>query len=401
MKYVVILGDGMAGNPVKSRGNKTTLMTADKKSIDSLAKSGQNGKLKTVPEDMPPGSAVANLGVLGYDPKKYFNGRAVLEAASIGVELDENDLALRCNLICVEDGKIKNHSAGHIETEQADELIEALNSEFGSDMVRFHTGTSYRNLLVIKGGSEMLECVPPHDVPGTAVSEVLITAKNVEAEATANMINRLILDSKEFLENHPVNQKRKKSGKSVANSIWPWSPGKKPIMPKFEDLYGISGAIISAVDLIKGIAIYAGMEVIEVEGATGLHDTNYEGKASAAIDALKKHDFVYVHVEASDEAGHEGDFDLKVKCIEYLDKRIVKYIIDHRSEVGDDVTIAVLPDHPTPVELKTHTRDAVPFIINNPNNPADDVEVYDEVNSDKGFYGVVDGSDFINLLIKS
>ncbi len=402
MKYIVILGDGMSDQPEIEHGGLTPLMAAHIPNIDQLAKMGRSGLLKTIPERLHPGSEVANLAVLGYDVESVFEGRGVIEAASIGVQLFEGDLALRCNLICIADEKIKNHSAGHITTPEALELINYLDENLGNESVKFYPGVSYRHLLVIRGGNKSLKCVPPHDVPGTPVNDVLPGSSNESGEPTAQLLLELIQKSRQLLENHPVNLKRKSDGKDMANSIWPWSPGYKPAMKTLKEMFGIgTGAVISAVDLIQGIGVYAGLDVIKVEGATGLYDTNYEGKAQAAVEALKNHDFVYLHVEASDEAGHEGDYDLKLKTIEYLDHRIVKYLMDEISKMDEPVAIAVLPDHPTPWKLKTHTRDAVPFLIWYPGIEADKVDRYDESTAKNGGYGVLESHQFMQELLKS
>jgi 2,3-bisphosphoglycerate-independent phosphoglycerate mutase len=340
------------------------------------------------------------MAVLGYDVEKVFEGRGVLEAASMGIELKPGDLGLRCNLLTIENEKIKNHSAGHISNEEASELIHFLNEKLGSETVQFYPGVSYRHLLVIKNGIKEMACTPPHDVTGTPFKDVLIKSKNNEAQKTTDLLNYLILQSQKLLENHPVNMNRKALGKEPANSIWPWSPGYKPAMPTLNEMFGIKkSAVISAVDLIHGIGVYAGMEVIHVEGATGLYNTNYEGKAKAAVDALKKNDLVYLHIEASDEAGHEGDVELKTKTIEYLDERVVKYILEETAKMKEEVAIAILPDHPTPCALKTHTRDAVPFTIYKPGNQPDEVNVYDEFDVKKGAFGVVKGDEFIRLFL--
>ncbi len=394
MKYLVILGDGMADRPIKKLANKTPLMVADKPNIDFIAEKGQNGLLKTIPDDMPTGSAVANLSVMGFDPKKYFSGRGTLEAANMGVKLEKNDLAMRCNLLTIQDDKIKNHSAGHISTEEAKELIGVLNQELGTKNIKFHSGISYKHLLIIKNGNENVECFPPHDYPNTNFNEVLVKSHD-GGEETKNLLNDLIIKSHKILKEHAINKKRIEEGKDPANSIWPWSPGKKPQMPSFKELYGLNGAVISAVDLINGIGVYAGMDIIKVEGATGLYDTNYEGKAEAAIETLKNHDFLYLHIEATDEAGHEGDIDLKIKCIEYLDKRIVKYILGNKDKIGDELTIAVLPDHPTPAEMRIHTREAVPFIIYKPGEIQDIVDTYNEEDAKKGIYKTLSGIEFM------
>ena len=391
----------MADERIAKLNNQTPLEAANKPYMDLLAKKGRCGLLHTVPNGFKPGSEIANMCVLGYDVRTEFEGRGSLEAASIGVAIQEGEMAMRCNLICVEDGKIKNHSAGHISNEEAKELIEFLQAELGDDIFCFHNGISYRHLLIMKGGNKAITCTPPHDVPGTEVEKVLVKADNADAENTAKLLNELILKSQELLENHPVNLKRKAAGKDPANSIWVWSPGYKPSMKTLKDKFGISsGAVISAVDLIKGIGIYAGLESIEVEGATGLYNTNYEGKAEAAINALKENDFVFLHVEASDEAGHEGDVDLKVKTIEYLDSRIVKPIYEEISKWDEPVSIAILPDHPTPCAIKTHTASAIPFIIYNPEKEADKVEVYDEFSVKEGSYGVLNEDEFIKSFLK-
>lgn len=402
MKYIIVLGDGMADEPLAAYGGKTPLQMAEKPVIDSLAQKGRTGLLKTVPDDMPPGSEIANMAVLGYDVSTVFEGRGVLEAASIGVELEANDLALRCNLICLENGNIKNHSAGHISNDESYELIDFLNKNLGNETIRFYPGVSYRHLLVIKNGKKQLNCAPPHDVPGQPFRSNLIQAENSEAEATAKLLNYLILRSQALLAGHPINLKRKEAGKDMANSIWPWSPGYKPQMPTLKELFGIEkSAVISAVDLIQGIGVYAGMDVIKVEGATGLYNTNYEGKAEATIAALKDHDLVYLHVEASDEAGHEGDVELKTRTINYLDARIVKYLVEETSKMTEPVTIAVLPDHPTPCATKIHTRDAVPFLIYKPGETPDAAEFYDEFEVKKGSYGLLSGDQFMKALLKS
>ena len=399
MKRIIILGDGMADEPIAALGGKTPLQAAHKPTIDKLAQLGKNGVFSTVPDGFKPGSEIANMTVLGYDVRTEFEGRGSLEAASIGVAIQPGEMAMRCNIICVENGNIKNHSAGHISNEEAKILIDYLQEKLGDDVFTFHNGISYRHLLVMKGGDKRINCTPPHDVPGTPVKDVMVEALVPEAAETARLLNELTLKSQELLKDHPVNLKRIAAGKDPANSIWVWSPGYKPSMQTLAQKVGIkSGAVISAVDLIKGIGIYAGLESIEVEGATGLFDTNYEGKAQAAIDALKTNDFVFLHVEASDEAGHEGDVDLKVKTIEYLDSRIVKPIYDAVSAWDEPVTIAILPDHPTPCAIKTHTNAPVPFIIYNPTQAGDSVQVYDEQAAQQGAYGHVSDNEFMQLL---
>jgi len=400
MKYLIILGDGMADEPIASLGNKTPLQAAKTPAIDKIAALGRNGLLDTIPKGFLPGSEIANLSVLGYDLNKVFEGRGSLEAASMGIAIEPGEMAMRCNLICIEDGKIKNHSAGHISNEEAHELILFLQDELGSEEVNFFPGVSYRHLFKMKGGNKHLDCTPPHDVPGTPFADVMILAETQEAEDTADFLNELTLRSQELLENHPVNLKRAAEGKDKANSIWLWSPGYKPEMKTLLKTYHLkNGAVISAVDLIKGIGVYAGLEVINVEGATGLYNTNYEGKAQAAIKALRTNDFVYLHIEASDEAGHEGDVELKIKTIEYLDSRIVKPIFEEVSTWDEPVAIAILPDHPTPCVYRTHTRTPVPFVIYKPGVEPDEVTVYDEFAASDGSYGLLKGAEFMNEFI--
>jgi len=401
MKYIIILGDGMADEPIPALGGKTPLQVACTPNMDLLARLGRNGRLSTVPQGFPPGSEIANLSLLGYDVRFEFEGRGSLEAASIGVALQPGEMAMRCNLICIEKGCIKNHSAGHISNQEAAELIHFLQKELGNDFIRFHAGVSYRHLLVMQGGNKQLACTPPHDVPGTLFRDVLVKALIPEAEKTAETLNHLILRSQKLLATHPVNLRRQEAGKDPANSIWPWSPGYKPAMKTLMQQYPClkSGSVISAVDLIKGIGIYAGLESIEVEGATGLYNTNYEGKAQAAIEALRRKDFVFLHVEATDEAGHEGDVELKIRTIEYLDSRIVGPIFNAVKDWDEPVAIAVLPDHPTWCSIRTHVNEPVPFLIYKPGLPPDDVTVYDEIAAEKGSYGLLKGKEFIEQLI--
>ena len=396
MKHIIILGDGMADEPIGSLGGLTPLQYAKTPYMDELARQGVTGRMKTVADGFHPGSEVANMAVLGYDLPTVYEGRGVLEAASIGVELQPGDMAMRCNLICVEEEILKNHSAGHIATEEADELIHSLNEQLGSEQVHFYTGVSYRHLLVIKGGDKRVACTPPHDVPLHPFRPLLVKAEVPEAQATADLLNELILRSQELLKNHPVNLRRQAEGKDMANSIWPWSPGYRPAMRTMKEMYGIErGAVISAVDLIRGIGVYAGLKVLHVEGATGLYDTNYEGKAQAALEALKENDFVYLHIEASDEAGHEGDVALKVKTIENLDRRAVGPIYEAVKQWKEPVAIAVLPDHPTPCAVRTHTNQPVPFLIWKPGEAPDDVTRFDEFAVAEGKYGVLEKDQFI------
>ena len=401
MKHIIILGDGMADWAVPSLNNKTLLQHAKTPNMDNLARLGKNGRLITVADGFHPGSEVANMSVLGYDLPTVYEGRGPLEAASIGVELQPGEMAMRCNIICIEGENIKNHSAGHITTEEADELIKYLQEHLGNERVRFHTGVQYRHLLVIKDGNKHLDCTPPHDVPLKPFAPLMIKPLEEEAEETANLLNELILKSQELLKDHPINKKRIAEGKDPANSIWPWSPGYRPQMDTLSQTYPSvkKGAVISAVDLINGIGYYAGLRRIDVDGATGLYDTNYENKVAAALEALKTDDFVYLHIEASDEAGHEGDIDLKIRTIENLDSRAVGPIYEAVKEWDESVAIAVLPDHPTPCELRTHTNEPVPFIIWYPGITPDEVTTYDEVSACNGSYGLLKENEFIEHFI--
>ena len=399
MKYILFLGDGMADYPLEELGGKTPLQAADTPNMDKLARKGKCGRLITIPRGMPAGSAVANLSILGYAPHIYFRGRGVLEAASMGVKLAPEDVAFRCNTICVEDNKIKNHSAGHITREEAVELIKTIDDKLGRNCIKFYPGVSYRHLLVLKGEkfSDDVACTPPHDVIGVPITEVLPRAKNRKAEETANTLNKIIFDSQDILEGHPVNLAREKEGKDKANMLWPWSPGKRPGMRRFQERFGIRGAVISAVDLIRGLGIYAGFDVIEVEGATGLYNTNYEGKAKACLEALKNYDLVWVHVEASDEASHQGDIDLKIKTIEYFDKRLVGRVLN---EISENICIALLPDHLTPVKVRTHVAEPVPLLIYDPEKEADKVDCFNELSCVKGSLGLLEGDDFIKIFLR-
>ena len=398
MKHIIILGDGMADWPSASLGNKTLLQHSHTPYMDMLASKGKTGRLITVADGFHPGSEVANMSVMGYNLPKVYEGRGPLEAASIGVELQPGDMAMRCNIVCIEGEILKNHSAGHISTEDADVLVKYLQEHLGNDRVQFHTGVQYRHLLVIKGGNKHIDCTPPHDVPLHPFRPLMVKAEMPEAQDTADLINDLILKSQELLKNHPLNLKRMAEGKDPANSIWPWSPGYRPKMEPLSVMYPDikRGAVISAVDLINGIGVYAGLRRIPVEGATGLYDTNYENKVTAAIEALKTDDLVYLHIEASDEAGHEGNLDLKQLTIENLDKRAVGPIFEAVKDWKEPVAIAVLPDHPTPCELRTHTAEPVPFLIYYPGIEPDKVQTFDEESCKEGFYGVMKENEFMN-----
>lgn len=413
MKHIIILGDGMADKAIEKLGGKTPLQFAKTPYMDMLAKMGRTGRLITVPEGYNPGSEVANTAILGYDLDKVYEGRGPLEAASIGYEMDSLDLALRCNIICVrEDGTIKTHNGGNLSTEDAGPLIDLLNEKLGSDRVKWVKGIQYRHLLIINGGSKHIVCAPPHDHPNEAWRPLLVKPEEgwenkreegrMTAQETADLLNDLIIKSQDILLNAPLNIKRKAEGKDLANIIWPWSGGYRPAMQTLSEIYPSvkSGAVVSAVDLIRGIGHYAGLDIIEVEGATGLWDTNYEGKTKAALDELKRKDFVFLHVEASDEAGHDGEVDLKVKTIENLDSRMIGPVYEEVKTWDEPVCIAILPDHFTPVELRVHVGEPVPFIIYYPGIEPDDTQVYDEVSCVTGSYGILKLQEFMQTIMK-
>jgi 2,3-bisphosphoglycerate-independent phosphoglycerate mutase len=400
MKYVLVLGDGMSDYPIEALRGKTPLQVADKPNMDAIAAAGRSGTLRTIPEDMAPGSDIANLSILGYNPKKFYTGRGPLEAANKGIILGEDDIAFRCNLITEEDGVLVDYSAGHITNNEAAELIKTVKNHLGkAGEIDFCVGVSYRHLLILRNTrySDKVLCKPPHDVLGSEISEVLPKAEKPEAESTANMLGKLILGSKRILEGHPVNARRKALGERLGNMIWPWGQGKKPNMPTLQERYGISGGVISAVDLINGMGIYAGMEVISVPGATGYYDTNYEGKAYYALKALETYDLVFVHVEATDEAGHSGDYEQKIRSIEDLDKRLIGKLLDGLER--QEHAIAVLPDHATPISVRTHTKDPVPFTIRSPLIEPDGVKHFDEVSAKKGGFGFLEGEELMPLFV--
>ena len=407
MKHIIILGDGMADHAIDRLGGKTPLQYADTPYMNFLAKQGKTGMLNTIPDGFLPGSEVANTAILGYDLNKVYEGRGPLEAASIGYEMQPNDMAIRCNIIELANGRIKNHHGGHLTTEEGDLLIKFLDKELGNDQVKFITGIQYRHLLVIKNGNKHITCAPPHDHPNEEWKPLLVkpeeryteyNSDRMTPQATADLLNDLIIKSQSLLANHPFNRQRTEK----ANSIWPWSGGYRPSMSTLMQRYPEikSGSVISAVDLIRGIGHYAGLDIIKVPGATGLANTNYEGKASAAIEALKKQDFVFLHIEASDEAGHDGDLDLKLQTIRYLDARIVKPVYEAVSEWEEPVCIALLPDHPTPVEIRTHVKEPVPFAIWHRDIQPDKVTTYDEKSCTRGEYGLLSLQQFMETFMK-
>ncbi|WXG40806.1 MAG: cofactor-independent phosphoglycerate mutase [Candidatus Freyarchaeum deiterrae] len=395
MKYIVIVGDGMADYPLEELNGKTPLQVANKPNMDFIALKGRNGTLRTVPDKMQPGSDVANLSVLGYDPLKYYTGRGPIEAISLGIKLEENENAFRCNLITLKDGRMEDYSAGHISSEEAKKLIETMNIKLASHSIKFYNGVSYRHILVIiNNRTEKTECTPPHDITDKIIDPYLPRGKGSE------ILLELIRKSQEILKNHPINIKRIRDGKAPANSIWPWGQGKKPNLQSFEEKFGVKGAIISAVDLIKGIGLLIGLKVIQVPGATGYYETNYTGKAECALKSLEDGDFVYIHVEAPDEASHAGDIENKIKAIENIDEKIVGKILNKIGNLSNDYKIAILPDHPTPIKIKTHSNDPVPVAIYSNKEKGDEVSKYDESSAKRGSLGLLEGEQFMKLFIK-
>lgn len=450
MKYLIILADGAADEPIPSLGDRTPLQAAHKPNIDRLAREGVNGRLATVPEGFHPGSEIAHLGLLGYDVAKVFEGRGSLEAASMQVAIEDNEVAMRCNIICLDGDEIKNHSAGNISNEEAEELILFLNKELGGSyidqkglpviapaaelddkgiptkaangqeaIVRFYPGVSYRHLLKIRGGNKHVSCTPPHDQIGKHWRDYMPQpdchaakdAKQSPAETSA-LLAALMFRSMEILPQHPVNLKRAAEGKDMANTIWPWSLGYRPKMQTLHELFPLrvnSGAVISAVDLIFGIGVYCGLKKVEVEGATGIWDTNYEGKTAAALKELREKDFVFLHVEATDEAGHDGEAALKKRCVEFLDQRCVGPILEEVTKWEEPVRIAILPDHPTPIKYRTHTMTPVPFAMwqNHPSRISGDaktiypdkVKCFDEDACYAGALGLMEKDQFIKKFL--
>lgn len=398
MKYVVFLGDGMADLPVEELGGKTPLEAADKPNMDYIASHGKLGMVKTVPDGIKPGSDVANLSVMGFDPLKYYTGRSPLEAYSIGVDMAPGDISFRCNLVTLSDDKpyenktMVDYSSDEITTEEARELIAAVDSAFRTEEIEFHPGISYRHLMLWHGAKDSFKLTPPHDISGKKITEHL---------PNNSVILDLMKKSFEILKNHPVNLDRIKRGKHPANSIWIWGEGSKPQLPSFKEKTGLSGTMISAVDLLKGIALCAKMNSVDVDGATGNVDTNFEGKAQAAIDALKNgSDFVYIHVEAPDESGHRHEIDNKVKSIELIDEKIIGPVMRYLKQSGEDFRVMLLPDHPTPIVYMTHTSDPVPFAIYDSRAETDcDVKYTENYGKQTGIY-VEPGFKLIDELLE-
>lgn len=395
-KYIVLVGDGMADYPIEELGMRTPLEAARTPNMDFIAKNGQLGQAKTIPEKMTPASDVANLSILGYDPKKYYSGRGPLEAANLGVELEEDDVAFRCNLITAGNDTLLDYSAGHIKSKEAEKLIKFLDQKLGTNKMRFFAGVSYRHLLLVKRGSELklenLKCRAPHDISGQNIN------KNLPKGENADIIIKLMRDSREILAGHEINHVRLDLKENPANMIWLWGQGKKPNIPRFIDKFGLTGSVISAVDLIKGLGRILGLNVINVPGATGYYDTNYAGKAKAGIKSLDKNDFVFVHVEAPDEAGHNGDLREKLTAIERFDQLIVGPFLKY-CENREDFRILVLPDHATPISLKTHISDAIPFAIYGKDIPKGDFLAYNEKEAQKSELYFENGYQLMEYLI--
>ena len=403
MKYVVVLYDGMADYPVEALGGKTPMQKANKPIFDSLAKRGEVGLVRTIGEGLKPGSEIGNLTVMGYDPRKYFTGRSPLEAISIGVKMADDDISLRCNLVTLSDEEnyddktMVDYSAGDISSEEAAKIIKTVQQNFGGGEFDFYSGVSYRHCLIFhKGTTDLGTMTPPHDISGRVVGPYISTSPN------AQKLTSLMRKSYDLLKDHPVNIERIKQGKRPANSIWLWGEGTKPTLPPFSELYGVKGTVISAVDLLKGIGIAAGMQTPEVEGATGYIDTNFEGKANAAVDALKKDcDFAYIHIEAPDECGHRYEPENKVKAIEYIDSRVLPIVIKGLEEIGEDYKIMILPDHPTPLSTRTHASDPVPYMIYQKSKEKDSgVESINEESEKKTGNFIDAGYELMNKFIK-
>lgn len=399
MKYIIVLGDGMADEPIVELGEKTPLEYAKTPYMDKISKKAKIGLAKTIPEGMKPGSDTANLAVLGYDPEKYYTGRSPLEALSIGVDMEEGDIAIRCNIVTVSDDELPyeektiiDHSSSEISTEDAKILLEAVKEEMEDDIYQYYLGTSYRHCTIWKNG-KVVDLTPPHDILGKVIGEYL-----PEDEKLREMMKK----SYDILNNHPLNVERAKKGLNKANSIWFWGAGTKPALDSFESKFGKKGAMISAVDLLKGIAVGADMNNIEVEGADGTLETNYEGKAQAAVKAVTEdgNDFVYIHVEAPDEMGHQGSVERKIKAIEYLDGRIIGPVFDQMKRLGEDFRMLVMPDHPTPICIRTHSANPVPYMLYDSTKEEDHTWNYNEKEAKESGNYLEKGYMLIHELLK-
>lgn len=403
MKYLVLIPDGMADEKIESLGNRTPMEAASKPTMDALAAKAWVGTVSNVPEGMVPESDTANMSILSFDPKIYSKGRSPLEAVSMGIEMQPDETAYRCNVVTLsdegedyDDKIILDHSADEITTAEADQLIKALEEHLGNDLRKFYTGVSYRHCLIRKNGNDTYPFMRPHDILGQRIGDHLPKKENGGEE-----FYQMMRESFDILNHHPVNEARRARGLKPANSAWFWSPGKKPALPNFREKWNLSAAVISAVDLIKGIGLCADMDVIDVEGATGNYSTNYTGKANAAIDAFRRgNDLVYVHVEAPDECGHRGEWDVKVKAIEKIDELILAPVFKYLEESGDDFKVLVLPDHPTPVEIRTHSHEPVPFFLYDSRKQADGPVSFSENNCAAVHNHIADGSTLFNIMIE-
>ncbi len=400
MKYILVLADGMADEPIDALEGRTPLEAADTPTFDGLSSKGEVGLLNTIPTGMKPGSDTANLSVLGYDPLRYYTGRSPLEAISIGARMEESDVCFRINFVTLsEEGPyeskiIEDHSADEITTHEAAELLKSIQEHFQSEGRTFYKGVSYRHAMIMANGSTKVELTPPHNILGQSITNYLPKGDFAE------MFEGMMRESYAILNHHPINEERRKKGLRPANSIWPWGEGTKPILPSFESMFGVKGAMISAVDLLKGIAISAGMRSIDVEGATGNLHTNYEGKMKAALETLNNgDDFVYIHIEAPDECGHRGELENKIKAIEYIDDRVVKPIVEYMEKNHMDYKLAVLPDHPTPLSIRTHTSNPVPYFIYSSNMPTEQVYGYSEKEAKESGRLIEHGYEFMTYFL--
>lgn len=394
MKYIVLVGDGMADYPIPELECKTPLEIANTPNMDTIAGKGIVGMVETIPKNLPPGSDVANLSVMGYDPNLFYTGRGPLEAGSMGIKVDKDDVVYRCNIVNVHDGIMVDYSSGHISSEEAKELINALNKNLADDKIKFYAGVSYRHIMVHKGGSDSLDCTPPHDITDRKYESYLPKGDGQD------FIRNLMEKSKQVLEDHPINKKRISEGKKPGNMIWLWGQGYAPNMPKFKEKYGLTGSVISAVDLIKGIGFYAGLNIINVPGATGYLDTNYLGKAKYALDSLEENDFVLVHIEAPDEASHAGDIESKIKAIEDFDEKVVGTVLSEMERSGKEFRLLVLPDHLTPISVKTHIHGEVPYTVCGTNIKSNRIDRFCESSAKLSSLNFARGYELLSYIVK-
>ncbi|MFH1790921.1 MAG: cofactor-independent phosphoglycerate mutase [Candidatus Omnitrophota bacterium] len=399
MKYILLVGDGMADRPIEELGGRTVLEAAETPYMDKIAATGKIGLVKTVPESMVPASDVANLSILGYDPHKYYSGRGPLEAANMGLELKDSQVAFRCNTVTIADGKMADYSAGHIKTNESSLLIKDVDRALSNESIRFYPGISYRHLMILDAGSKekaeafcRIKCAPPHDFVGKKITPRFPKGKG------AKLLIELMEKSRAVLEAHDINKVRIDLGENPANMIWLWGQGVKPGMPTFRERYGIGGAVISAVDLVNGLGKYMGLEIVKVPGVTGYYDTNFRGKGEYALAALDDKDFVYVHVEAPDEAGHNGDLRAKITAVENFDKLVVGTILDGL-EGRHDFRIMLLPDHATPVSVRSHTEEPVPFAVCGKDIVPDNAQVFSERAAQTTGFNVTNGWKLMNYLV--